>query len=128
MTRYLPIVIGLTLFLAPARVPVQAQEKPTTEKKKIEALIKHVEQLKDVKFVRNSKEYDPKTAAKFLRGKWQANEAEIKTAKDFIDKVATISSTTGKPYLIRLKDGKDTKSAEYLLGELKKLEKSSEEK
>jgi hypothetical protein len=99
-----------------------ADEKPLSEKQKIEALIKHVEGLTDAKFVRNDREYDAKTAAKFLRGKWDANEDEIKTAKDFIEKAASVSSTSGKPYLIRFKGGKEIKSGEYLMSELKKLE------
>lgn len=128
MARFLAMGVGLALFLATALLSVQAQEKLATEKQKIEALIKHVEGIKDAKFVRNDTEYDAKTAAKFLRGKWESNEAEIKTAKDFIEKAASVSSTTGKPYLIRFKDGKEMKSSEYLLAELKKLEKSAEGK
>ncbi len=102
-------------------------ERQKVEKQKIEALITHVEDLKDAKFVRNDREYDAKTAAKFLRGKWEANEAKVKTAKDFIDKAASVSSTTGKPYLIRFKDGKDVKSGDYLRAELQKLEKPTSE-
>ncbi len=88
------------------------------ETKKIEALIKHVAELKDASFVRNGTAYDAATAAKFLRGKWEANAQEIKTAQDFIDIAATKSSTTGKPYLIRFKDGKDVASGEYLKEQL----------
>jgi hypothetical protein len=113
------VVLG-TSFLT------RADEKPGTEKEKIEALIKHVEGLKDAKFVRNDKEYDAKTAATFLRGKWDANEAQIKTARDFIEKAASTSGTSGKPYVIRFKD-KEVKCGEYLLEELKKLEKAGEQ-
>ena len=92
-----------------------------TEPEKIEALIRHVETLADAKFIRNGVEYDAKTAGQFLRGKWKAQEASITTAQDFIEKIASQSSTTGKPYLIKLKDGREVKSGEYLTGELKKL-------
>jgi hypothetical protein len=104
--------------------PAPAGDRPRSEKQKIEALIEHVEGLEDARFVRNGREYDGKTAARFLRGKWESNEDDVRTAKDFIEKVARASSTSGKPYLIRFKDGKETKSADYLLAELKKLEKS----
>ena len=57
-----------------------------------------------------------------MRGKWDANLSDVKSARDFIDKVATISGTSGKPYLIRFKDGKEIPSREFLLTELKKLE------
>jgi hypothetical protein len=33
-----------------------------------------------------------------------------------------MSGTSGKPYLIRFKDGKEIKSREFLLEELRKLE------
>ena len=47
---------------------------------------------------------------------------KVKTARDFIDKVASASGTSGKPYLIRFKDGHEIKSQEFLLAELKKIE------
>jgi Family of unknown function (DUF5329) len=100
---------------------VVAVESPQTEPEKIEALIRHVESLADAKFIRNGVEYDAKTAGQFLRGKWKTQESNVKTVQDFIDKIATQSSTTGKPYLIKLKDGREVKSGEYLAAELKKL-------
>jgi Family of unknown function (DUF5329) len=121
-------IVGLILALLILRAApplVQAQAKPVSEKQTIEALIKHVENMKDATFVRNDKQYDAKTAARFLRGKWEANEAEIKTAKDFIEKAASISSTTGKPYMVQFKDGKRMKSGDYLRAELKKIAMSS---
>ena len=124
MTR-LAFAVGLTLVVLTSATQA-ADEK--TERQKIEALIKHVEELKDAKFVRNDTEHDAKTAARFLKGKWERNEADIKTAMDFIDKAATKSSTSGKPYLIRFKDGKEMPSADYLKTELKKLEKSAKKK
>jgi len=96
------------------------------EKRKIEALITQVQTLKDATFVRNGSDYDAKTAARFLRGKWSSNETEIKTAQDFIAKAATGSSTSGKPYLIRFKDGREVTCAEYLKGEIKKLDAPKE--
>ena len=56
------------------------------------------------------------------RRKWEVNESSAKTARDFIEKVASISGTSGKPYLIRLKDGKEIPSREFLAAELQKIE------
>lgn len=95
-----------------------------TEQQKIGALIAHIEGLEGATFFRNGREYDAETAAQFLRGKWQARESEIRTARDFVEDVATASSTTGRPYLIRLHDGTETRSGEYLLSQLKVLEKA----
>ena len=66
-------------------------------------------------------------AATFLRLKWQANESNVKTARDFIDKVASFSGTLGKPYLIRFNDGREIKSREFLVAELRKIEKARDE-
>jgi hypothetical protein len=44
--------------------------------------------MNDAKFVRNNRIYDAKAAAIFLRLKWGANDSEVKTARDFIDKIA----------------------------------------
>lgn len=123
MTRFLVLGVGLAVAAWAVLRPSPAQQAPATEQQKIETLIQHVATLKDAKFVRNDKEYDAAAAGKFLRGKWETYAAEIKTARDFIDKAASVSSTTGKPYLIRFKDGTEVKSSAYLLTELKKLEK-----
>jgi uncharacterized protein DUF5329 len=111
---------ALVLSISAAGI-CRAADAPADESKKIDALIAHVEGLKDAKFVRNGIEYDAKTAGAFLRGKWDTNKAKIKTVADFIEHVATKSSTTGKPYLIRLTDGKEHKSGEYLAEQLKLL-------
>ena len=102
---------------------VASQSAPTAERQKIEWLIRQVGDLKDAKFIRNGSTYEVPTAVRFLRRKWDANAAEVKSARDFIDKVASMSSTSGKPYLIRFKDGREIKSGEYLSGELQKLER-----
>ena len=57
-------------------------------------------------FIRNDRSYDAATAAEFLRRKWRRHAAEVRSAEDFIDRVATGSSTTGRPYRIRLGDGR----------------------
>lgn len=113
-------LLVFALLAAPA-LP-HAQPLPAAEKQKIEALIKHVGDLKDARFVRNGSTYEPATAVRFLRGKWDANKAEVKSARDFIDKVASKSDTSGKPYLMRFNDGKEIPSRDYLLGELKNFE------
>jgi hypothetical protein len=107
---------------------LRAQTAPAAEKQKIEALIKSVADAKELQFVRNGKAYDATTAAKFLRGKLAATAAEVKTARGFIDKVASFSGTSGKPYLIRRSDGSEIKSKDYLLATLRKIENAEFEK
>jgi hypothetical protein len=97
-----------------------AQTHAPDEKGRIAGLISHIENLQGAKFIRNGKSYDSKNAAKFLRGKWQANEKEIKTADDFIAKAASFSGSTGKPYVIQFSDGREVKCGEYLKQQLNK--------
>jgi hypothetical protein len=99
-----------------------AQSAPASERQKIEALIARVGDLKGAKIVRNGWSYEPSTAVRFLRGKWAARDAEIMTVRDFIDKVASVSGTSGQPYLIRFKDGRESLSRDFLFAELKKIE------
>jgi Family of unknown function (DUF5329) len=117
------LIFSCALFLGMTLPTVAAgQTALAAERQKIESLIKQVGELKDAKFVRNGSTHDVSSAVRFLRGKWEANDADVKTARDFIDKVASGSGTSGKPYLIRFKDGRETKSRDFLLAELRKLE------
>jgi hypothetical protein len=128
LMRFSKFIILLVLALGLA-IPsfVHAQPLPTAERQKIEALIKYVGGLKDAHFIRNGSSYEVSTAVRFLRGKWDSNESSVKTARDFIDKVASFSGTSGKPYLIRFRDGSETKSQDFLHAELKKIEKPAAE-
>jgi uncharacterized protein DUF5329 len=118
------IILNVLLFLLLLTAPsfVLAQSLPVTEQQKIETLITQVGNLKDAIFIRNGSNYGAWTAVVFLRGKWNANASAIKTAHDFIDKIGTMSGTSGEPYLIRFRDGIEIHSRDYLLAELKKIE------
>jgi hypothetical protein len=115
----LSTMLFLLLGLAPSFV--WAQALPMDEKQKIDALIKQVAALTDAKFFRNGVSYNSNTAVTFLQLKWQANTANVKTAHDFINNIASISGI-GKPYLIRFKDGREIPGRDFLLAELKKLD------
>jgi hypothetical protein len=112
-------IVALVLFESQA---TNAASAPADENQKIEAIIQDVRDLKDATFIRNGSSYNSRSAAIFLRRKWQANQSDVRTARDFIDKVASFSGTSGKPYLIRFKDGKEIHSREFLLARLKTLE------
>ena len=99
-----------------------ATSAPADETEKIEAIIQDVRDLKDATFIRNGSSYNSRSASIFLRRKWHANHSEVKTARDFIDKVASFSGTSGRPYLIRFKDGTEIHSRDFLITRLKTLE------
>ena len=110
------------LILVAGGGSVAADDLNSGEKWKIEALIAGVEQMSDAVFIRNGKDYSASLAAEFLRRKWKSRRSEIHCAGDFIDKVASFSSTTGRPYMIRWNDGKERPSAEYFKSRLALLE------
>ena len=122
-----PLFTVLLLLTLATPTLLRAQAPDPAEKQKIETLIKQIRALKDARFIRNGSSYSADNAATFLSRKWRANNSSVKTARDFIDKVASFSGTSGKPYLIRFKDGKEIKSHEFFLAELRKIEKAREE-
>ena len=77
--------------------------------------------LNDAHFVRNGSTYEPATAVRFLRAKWRANDAEVKPLATLSIKSASVSGTSGKPDMIRFRDGREMKSREFLLSELEKI-------
>jgi hypothetical protein len=105
-------------------VPVLAAPAPTPEAAKIEALIQAVASLQGATFVRNGSEHTPKEAADHLRLKWKNAGGRVKTAPDFIKYCASGSSLSGRPYEIRLKDGRTVLARDWFWTELKRLEAS----
>jgi hypothetical protein len=121
--KYVRILVFVPLLLFGTQFADAASASaPPDETEKIEALIQEVRDLKDATFIRNGSSYNSESAAIFLRRKWQANHSEVKTARDFIDKIASFSGTSGRPYLIRFKDGREIHSRDFLLARLKTLE------
>src|SRR5690349_12660467 len=65
-------------------------------------------------FLRNGSEYTGKRAADHIRSKYVHYKKDIATAEDFIVKAATKSELSGKPYKVRLADGKEVELAAWL--------------
>jgi hypothetical protein len=98
---------------------------PLSDAEKIDALIRAVEARKDLQFIRLDVVHSAGEAAGVLRIKLAFAGSRVKTVDDFIDHVATASSTTGKPYFVRYPDGRQVTSAEFLRDELKRIESGS---
>ena len=112
------ILVAAFVILVLFSVAVSARDN--IEKKKIEFLLSSVENLKGAKFIRNGSEYnDGKAAAEHLRMKLKTAGSRVKTADDFIRLCASQSYLTGRPYMIRLSNGKTIKSEEYFREKLK---------
>jgi hypothetical protein len=112
------------LLLAIAAATVSARAAPSAaEQARIERLIDAVAAQTGLQFVRNGKTHSPTDAAAFLREKLKARGTDVATAEQFIDRIASASSTSGQPYRIRVADGREVASAEFLGSLLKALER-----
>ena len=99
-----------------------AAAPPPQEQTRIDKLIRYVETRKGMKFIRNGTEYSCEDAATFLRGKMETMGGEVSTAREFIDRIGSRSSMSGKPYHVRFSDGRLMPAAQFLGEELKRLE------
>jgi hypothetical protein len=123
-----PLIVCCFLIVVMCRTLTAGSQNATrlddrkTETQKIETLISTVNDLKDATFIRNGKEYDCKAAADHMRTKWSYAGDKIHTAQEFIEQIASKSSQSGKPYLIRFGDGREVKSSEFLTEALDRLE------
>ena len=109
----------LSLCALPAAVPAAPS---AAEQARIDALIDAVARQRDAQFIRNGKAYLPADAATFLREKLKSRGADVTTAEQFIERIASTSSTSGQPYRIRFADGRQVTSAEFLSAQLKTLD------
>jgi hypothetical protein len=101
----------------------QPATKKLTEEQKIAHLIKYVAGLDGATFIRNGDSYAAKDAAEHLQMKRRKAGSRVTTAREFIDGLASESYISGKPYQIKMKDGKVYSSRDVLMKELSRIEK-----
>ncbi len=99
------LVITLLMTL-PAYAKLTAHEEA-----RINAMLEGLAQKKDLIFVRNGDEHTCDEAVSHLRLKLGNTRNRIDTAEQFIDKVASSSSITGKPYIVKI-PGKSDENAQ----------------
>ena len=112
----LRILSFLTFILA----GTAAFAAPMTEQDKIKSLLDAFKEP-GITFIRNGEEHDGAWARQHLQEKLDKAK-DVKTAEDFITKVASTSSHSGKPYQVKLKDGKVMDSGKWLHKKLAALE------
>ncbi|WP_281082442.1 YfeK family protein [Klebsiella quasivariicola] len=100
----------LTLLLS---FPVIAKFNAYQEAR-INAMLDALVQKTDLIFVRNGDAHTCDEAVAHLRLKLSNTRNRIDTAEQFIDKVASSSSVTGKPYIVRFPGKNDQQARPYL--------------
>ncbi len=116
------LVCLLGLALSGLGRAAQATPNPA-ELARIEKLLTSLGARRDLRMIRNGTVYDCDTAVTFLRRKLASMGEDVKTAEEFIERIASRSSSSGQPYLVRLSDGKDVPAGEFLRLELVRLER-----
>lgn len=133
MLRYMMAGVVLVLGFSAINPAVAQQDTSHTsqsennaaklsESQKVQQLIDWIRNLKGATFIRNGSAYDSQKAADHLQAKWEKHQDEVKTAKGFIEELASKSGTSGKDYLIRFADGKTVTSGEALHEQLQRIE------
>ncbi|WP_340533041.1 YfeK family protein [Escherichia coli] len=108
MNKFVCLVVTLLLTFS-----VYAKLTPH-EEARINAMLEGLSQKKDLVFVRNGNEHTCDEAVSHLRLKLNNTRNRIDTAEQFIDKVASSSSITGKPYIVKI-PGKGEENARPFL-------------
>lgn len=90
--------------------PVSALAASPVEQQRIDLLLGAIGEQTSLTFIRNGSEYTAEDAVNHLKRKMRSAGDRITTAEEFIDHLATASSFSGKPYLIR-QPGKEAEPA-----------------
>ena len=99
-------------------------EFPLNERKKIQYLLARVSRSPYL-FVRNGREYEGPKAASHLRRKYASAFRRVDTAEEFVRHIASSSSMTGKPYMIKTPDGQYHPAGDVFGNELDRFENRS---
>lgn len=90
----------------------EAQQKEDLDQT-IKYLLDYVAQSKCI-FIRNGRKHTAKKASRHMKRKYKHFEDEINTPEDFIRLAGSKSTLSGKPYKVRLKNGKEMLCSEWL--------------
>jgi hypothetical protein len=112
------------VWLAALAVPARPWAMAAAERARIDQLIGLIASQKQARFIRNGSAYSGREAAAFLRRKFDKIGEHVGTAQQFIDQIASSSSTTGQPYLLQLADGRTMPVAELLREELRRMDRN----
>jgi hypothetical protein len=115
----LRLTLGLVLVLGLLSVPAARAEPPINVQIEVNFLLGYVEGS-GCAFYRNGTWHDSRTAQAHLRDKYKYLAARnlITTTEDFIDRAATKSSLSGRPYEVRCNGGATVTSSQWLRAEL----------
>lgn len=87
----------------------------------VQTLIRRVEQMSTMTFMRNGGAHTAAEAAQHMQAKYAHFKHRIFTAEDFIELCASRSEMTGKPYMVKVGDAAPVEANAFLKKELRAL-------
>lgn len=107
--------------LRPPAAQAGEAPRPRSERERIAALLAAVDRS-GARFVREGKEYSAADGRKHLERKLRSAGDRVVTAEDFIEGIASRSSTTGRPYKVRLPGGEEIETGVWLRQRLAEID------
>jgi hypothetical protein len=100
-------------LIAALSIALGASAQADDMESEIDYLVAQIGQS-DCTFIRNGKEHSAKNAEDHLQMKRRRGKRYYDTTEQFIERIASKSSWTGKPYLIRCGDGESVPAGAWL--------------
>ena len=104
------VTLAVLFLLAPCLL---RGEQIDTVNKTVMQLISHVSGSGLI-FIRNDNRYTSVEAAEHMNNKYRHFREDIETAEDFIERCASRSLLSGKPYLVIDEQGEQVRTSEWL--------------
>ena len=113
------LAAAVILIITPRVVPVSMADESRAEDldRTIAYLLQHVARSNLI-FIRNGVMYSPREAEEHMRRKYEYFKKKIQTPEDFIRLCASMSTVTGRPYQVKLPDGRVLRTDQWMLSAL----------
>ena len=119
-------LVAICLLTLACAAPGQASDDTSSTQQELNQLFTLVEQSNCV-FTRNGSDHDSADAAVHLRLKSRRGKSYYNSTDQYIDRLATKSSWTGKPYSVQCPNEEPQSSNQWLHGLLDEVRGSSKE-
>lgn len=110
--KHFILVYFFMLILCDAVLPQEEREEEDLEQT-IAYILNYVSDSECI-FIRNGREHKAEEASRHMKRKYEHYKKNIKTPEDFIRLAGTKSILSGRPYMVRMKDGREITCAEWL--------------
>jgi hypothetical protein len=98
----LGLALGVAIALTALGGPGRAWALSDREIARVERLLADLETQTGFIFIRNGREYQAREAVQHLRRKLKAAADRLENAEDFVERAASGSSVSGRPYLYKV--------------------------